>query len=71
MDLLRGEQGGHFISRSGPVNWQPRLCDLTLLDYFLCGYVKAHVYTGQPDSTDALKDNNEAFIREIPPEMFE
>ena len=35
MDLLRSEFGERFISRSGPVNWPPRSCDLTLLDYFL------------------------------------
>ena len=71
MDLLRGEFGEHFISRSGPVNWPPRSCDLTSLDYFLCGYVKAHVYTHMPASIDALEENIEAFIREIPAEMLE
>ena len=50
MDLLRGEFAEHFISRSGPVNWQPRSCDLTPLDYFLWGYVKSHVYTDKPGS---------------------
>ena len=43
MDLLRGEFGEHFISRSGPVNWPPRSCDLAPLDYFLWSFVKAHV----------------------------
>ena len=52
MDLLRGEFGEHFISYSGPVNWPPRSCDLTPLDYFLSGYVKAHVYTDKPASID-------------------
>ena len=55
MDLLRGEFGEHFISRSGPVNWPPRSCGLTPLDYFLWGYVKAQVYTDKPASIDALK----------------
>ena len=45
MDLLRGEFGEHFISRSGSINWPPRSCDLTPLDYLLWCYVKAHVYT--------------------------
>ena len=34
-------------------------------------YVKAHVYKNNPASIDALDDNNEAFIREIPDEMLE
>ena len=33
-------------------------------------YVKAHVYTDQPASIDALEDNMEAFIREIPAERL-
>ena len=41
------------------------------LDYFLWGYVKIHVYTDKPASIDALEDNIEAFIREIPAEMLE
>ena len=71
MDLLRGEFGEHFLSRSGPVNWPPRSCDLTPLDYFLWGYVKAYVYTDRPASIDALEDNIEGFIRAIPTEMLE
>ena len=60
MDLLWGEFGEHF-----------RNFDLTPLDHFLWGYVKAHVYTDKPASIDALEDNIEAYIREIPAEMLE
>ena len=70
MDLLRGEFGEPFITRPGPANWPPRLCDLTFLDYFLWGFVKAHVYTDKPASIDTLEDYIEAFIREIPAEML-
>ena len=59
------------MPRSGPVNWPPRSCDLTPLDYFLWGYVKADVYTDKPTSMDALEDNIDAFICEIPAEMLE
>ena len=41
MDLLRAEFGEHLISRSRAVNWPPRPCGLTPVDYFLWGYVKA------------------------------
>ncbi|GFV98774.1 DUF4817 domain-containing protein [Trichonephila clavipes] len=37
IDLLKDTFGGHLISRFGPVNWPPRSCDLTPLDYFLWG----------------------------------
>ncbi|GFV64101.1 putative DD41D transposase [Trichonephila clavipes] len=44
IELLKDKFGDHLISRFGPVNWPPRSCDLTPLDYFLCGYVKSLVY---------------------------
>ena len=66
MNLLTGEFGEHFISRSGPpISW-----DLTPLDYFLWGYIKAHV-SGKSDSIDALEASVDAFIREVPFEMLE
>ncbi|GFW00958.1 DUF4817 domain-containing protein [Trichonephila clavipes] len=44
IDLLKDTFGDHLISRFGPVNWPPRSCDLTPLDYFLWDYVKSLVY---------------------------
>ncbi|GFX34890.1 transposable element Tc3 transposase [Trichonephila clavipes] len=35
IDLLKDTFGDRLISRFGPVNWPPRSCDLTQLDYFL------------------------------------
>ncbi|GFU59845.1 uncharacterized protein TNCV_4726121 [Trichonephila clavipes] len=35
IDLLKDTFGNRLISRFGPVNWPPRSCDLTPLDYFL------------------------------------
>ena len=69
--LLRGEFVEHFISHSRPVNWPPRSCDLTPLDYFLYGYVIAHVCTDKPASIDVLEEKIEAFIRKIMTEMLE
>ncbi|GFY16574.1 uncharacterized protein TNCV_736011 [Trichonephila clavipes] len=37
IDLLKDTLGDRLISRFGPVNWPPRSCDLTPLDYFLWG----------------------------------
>lgn len=36
MDLLREHFGEQIISRNGPVDWPPRSCDITPLDFF-CG----------------------------------
>ncbi|GFW50438.1 putative DD41D transposase [Trichonephila clavipes] len=48
IDLLKDKLGDRLISRFGPVNWPPRSCDLTPLDYFLWGYVKSLVYADKP-----------------------
>lgn len=48
IDLLRERFGNRIISRRGNINWPPRSCDLTPLDYFLWGYVKAKVYANDP-----------------------
>lgn len=71
MDILLNEFGEQFISRFGPVDWPPRSCDLTPLDYFLWGYVKSLVYADKPASIQALEDNITRVIGEIPADMLE
>ena len=48
--LLRGKFSGRVISRNGDYNWLPRLCDLTLIEFFLWGYVTDKVYADAPQS---------------------
>ncbi|GFX01327.1 uncharacterized protein TNCV_3729961 [Trichonephila clavipes] len=55
IDLLKDTFGDRLISRFGPVNWPPRSCDLTPLDYFLWGYVKLLVYADKPQTLDHWK----------------
>ncbi|GFW50723.1 uncharacterized protein TNCV_2890251 [Trichonephila clavipes] len=57
IDLLKDTLGDRLISRFGPVDWPPRSCDLTPLDYFLWGYVKSLVYADKPQTLDHLEDN--------------
>ncbi|GFX64456.1 uncharacterized protein TNCV_4043461 [Trichonephila clavipes] len=63
--------GDRLISRFGPVNWPPRSCDLTPLDYFLWGYVKSLVYADKPQTLDHLEDNIRRVIPDIRPQMLE
>ncbi|GFW12343.1 transposable element Tc3 transposase [Trichonephila clavipes] len=63
--------GDRLISRFGPVNWPPRSCDLTPLDYFLWGYVKSLVYEDKPQTLDHLEDNIRRVIADIWPQMLE
>ncbi|GFT40059.1 SCAN domain-containing protein 3 [Trichonephila clavipes] len=71
IDLLKDTLGDRLISRFGPVNWPPRSCDLTPLDYFLWGYVKSLVYADKPQMLDHLEDNIRRVIADIRPQMLE
>ncbi|GFX94087.1 hypothetical protein TNCV_3414491 [Trichonephila clavipes] len=59
------------INSKRPVNWPPRSCDLTPLDYFLWGYVKSLVYADKPQTLDHLEDNIRRVIADIRPQMLE
>ncbi|GFS73959.1 uncharacterized protein TNCV_108441 [Trichonephila clavipes] len=71
INLLKDTFGDRLISRFGPVNWPPRSCDLTPLDYFLWGYVKSLVYADKPQTFDHLEDNIRCVIADIRPQMLE
>ncbi|GFT86530.1 hypothetical protein TNCV_1053851 [Trichonephila clavipes] len=71
IDLLKDTFGDRLISRFGPVNWPPRSCDLTPLDYFLWGYVKSLVYADTPQTLDHLEDNIRRVIADIRSQMLE
>ncbi|GFS52272.1 uncharacterized protein TNCV_4850021 [Trichonephila clavipes] len=69
IDLLKDTFGDRLISRFGPVNWSPRSCDLTPLDYFLWGYAKSLVYADKPQTLD--HPNLHRVIADIRPQMLE
>ncbi|GFW05909.1 transposable element Tc3 transposase [Trichonephila clavipes] len=71
IDLLKDTFVDRLISRFGPVNWPPRSCDLTPLDYFLWNYVKSLVYADKPKMLDHLEDNIRRVIADIRPQMLE
>ncbi|GFV85869.1 uncharacterized protein TNCV_1421741 [Trichonephila clavipes] len=71
IDLLKYTFGDRLISRFGPMNWPPRSCNLTPLDYFLWGYVKYLVYADKPQTLDHLEDNIRRVIVDIRPQMLE
>ncbi|GFX77242.1 hypothetical protein TNCV_5063751 [Trichonephila clavipes] len=71
IDLLKDTFGDRLISRFGPVNWPPRSCDLTPLDYFLWGCVKSLVYADKPQTLDHLEDNIRRVNADIRPQMLE
>ena len=70
IDLLRETFDGGLISRNVDVNWPPRSCDLTQLDYFLWGAVKDKCYVHHPEAIDHLKANICDAIDEIRPQTL-
>ena len=46
---------GHWIGRHGPVEWPPRSPDLTALDFYLWGHLKAMVHQVKIQNMDHLK----------------
>ncbi|GFU94848.1 uncharacterized protein TNCV_2098401 [Trichonephila clavipes] len=71
IDLLKDTFCDRLISRFGPVNWPPRSCGLTPLEYFQWGYAKSLVYADKPQTLDHLEHNIHRVIADIRPQMLE
>ncbi|GFV48607.1 DUF4817 domain-containing protein [Trichonephila clavipes] len=71
IDLLKDTFDDRLISRFGPVNWPPRSCELTPLNYFLWDYVNSLVYADTPQTLDHLEDKIRRVIADIRPQMLE
>ena len=69
IDLLKSKFDERVISRNGPVDWPPRSCDLTPLDFFLWGYIKSLVYANKPSTIEELRANIHREIAAVPAEM--
>ena len=71
IDLLRTISEDRIITRNSDVNWPPRSCDLTSLNYFLWGAVKDKCYANHLETTKALKHEIEVAIRGIEAQAIE
>ncbi|GFV51762.1 transposable element Tc3 transposase [Trichonephila clavipes] len=71
INLLKDTFGDRLISRFGPVNWPPRSCDLTPLNYFMWGYVKSLFYADKLQTLDHLEDSIRRVITDIRSQMLE
>ena len=61
MALLQETFHGRVISRRGDINWPPRFCDLTPLDF----------YAYKPSTLGHLKINIHQVMFEIPRNMYQ
>lgn len=69
--LLRPRLENRVFSRSGDINWPPRSCDLTALDFYLWGAVEDRYYANSPATIHDLKQNIKSANREMKPETIE
>ena len=69
--LLRNVFENRIISQNFDVNWPPRSCDFTPLDYFLWGSVKYKCYANHPETIEALKHELEVAIHGIETQTIE
>lgn len=65
--LLRLKFPDRVISRNDDINWPPKSCDSTPLNFCVWGYVKGKVYANKPQTIPELKDNIRRVIGEIKP----
>lgn len=59
------------ILRYGPVDWPPKLCDLTSLDYYLWGYLKSLVYADKSATINDLEANILRVICDTQPQLLD
>ena len=71
INLLKESFGERLISRYGPVNWPPRSCDISPLDFFLWGYIKSRVYKNNPTTLEELEENIRTVIAEIQQDLLQ
>lgn len=53
-EWLDGQFPGRWIGRNGPILWPPRSPDLTIMDFYLWGYLKQKVY-GSPLNNNLIE----------------
>ena len=61
---------GRWIGRGSPRMWAPRSPDLTPLDFFAWGFIKAKVYQVKIHTLQQLKQRITAAVEEITPAML-
>lgn len=63
--LLNNVFPGRWIGRRGATEWPARSPDLTPLDFFLWGYLKAKVFKSKPNDLEDLKNRISEEIQDI------
>ena len=69
--ILYKKSKRNLCYKSGDVQWPPRSCDITPLDFFLWGYLKSVVYLNKAKTINVLKDNINCAVSDITPDLCE
>lgn len=72
INILRKKFPDRVISRNGDINFPPRSCDLSPVDFFLWGYIKDKVFEqrcNRPTTIDQLKMKIREAIASVTPDM--
>jgi hypothetical protein len=56
---------GRWIGCQGPIAWPPWLLDLTLMDFFLWGHLKEHIYAVPPSTIENLMARMQAVVTAV------
>src|SRR5215469_428712 len=60
----------HWIGRRGTIEWPARSPDLSPLDFFLWGYLKAQVFQIRSNNIEELKTRIANVFNDIPPDIL-
>ena len=61
-NYLTGRFGQQWIGNNGPIHWPPRSPDLSVLDFFLWGYLKNKIFMRRHENREQLENaTREAF----------
>ena len=55
MTAVQAAFPNHVISHFGNLPWSPHSPDLSMCDFYLCEFLKSHVYAGKPHPLGELK----------------
>lgn len=69
-DFLNEQFPGHWIGRRGTVEWSPRSPDLSPLDFYLWGHLKAIVYSEKIRDLQHLRSRIQQACQQITPDII-
>lgn len=70
-DILNDKFGERWIANGGPVHWPARSPDLSILDFFIWGFLKQQVYSRRSENLNDLTDRIRVACRAITPQMLQ